>query len=343
MDVIFDRVWNQDCPGATLIAPYISIHNANNITFKDIDFSSPVSPIFSISESSPGLTDYITFDNVEIVCQNVNCAGQTNWISDTTASGYIHTLPPVTILRQHYGFFTYVAHDTAGNWPPQSTYQGPGGNTAPNQTDVNLTVTQSGTVGSASYPDASDGYALRVQNQGAINMDFGADDYAYSWLESYQNGTTIGKPLNINTKYGGYVNFGGDVFGPNFTFSQSGTVGSSTIPDASAGYAWRVRNQGAADLDFGVNGYSNSWIESHQEDKPLGKTLNINTQFGGWTFFGGKVSAPNFTLNNGDEVTGMPSSSAVANHAACILSPGPPIVLGRCTSSVRVDGSCVCK
>ena len=264
LDVIFDRVWNQDCPGATLIAPYISIHNANNITFKDIDFSTPVSPIFSISETSPGLTDYITFDNVEVVCQNVNCEGQRNWIDDTTASGYTHTLPPVTILRHRYGFFTYVAHDTAGNWPQQSTY-GPGGSTGPSQTDVNLTVTQSGTIGSSSYLDASAGYALRVQNQGA------------------------------------------------------------------------------ADLDFGVNGYSNSWIESHQEDRPLGKTLNINTKYGGWTFFGGNVSAPNFTLDNGDQVTAMPSSSAVANHAACILSPGPPIVMGHCTSGIRGDGSCSCR
>ena len=344
IDAIFERIWNQDCGGATLSSPYVSIHNADHVVFKDMDLSTPVSPIVSISESAPGMTDFISFDNMQVFCQNVNCAGQTNWISDTTASGYTHTLPPVTVNLQRYVPFTYIAHDQAGNWPQLATYQGPGGGSAaPSQTDVNLTVTQSGTVGSISYPDASAGYTLRVQDQGAINMDFGANGYADSWIESYQNGTTTGKPLNINTKYGGSINFGGDVFGPNFTFTQSGTVGSSTVPDASAGYAWRVRNQGAADLDFGVNGYSNSWIESHQEDRPLGKTLNINTKYGGWTFFGGNVFAPSFTLNNGDQVTAMPSSSAITNRAACVLSPGPPIVLGRCTSGIRDDGSCSCR
>jgi hypothetical protein len=343
-DVIFERIWNQDCAGGTPSSPYVSIHNAAHVAFKDIDFASGASPIVSITESAPGLTSFISFDNMQVFCGNVNCAGQTNWISDTTASGYTHTLPPITINLQRNSPFTYVVHDQAGNWPTLSTYQGPGGGSAtPSQTDVNLTVTQSGTLGSASYPDASAGYTLRVQDQGAINMDFGANGSTDSWIESYQNGTTTGKPLNINTKYGGATNFGGDVFGPNFTFSQSGTVGSSTIPDAGTGYAWRVRNQGAADLDFGVNGYSNSWIESHQEDRPLGKTLNINTKYGGLTFFGGNVYAPSFTLNNGDQMTAMPSSSAVSNRAACILSPGPPIVLGRCTSGIQDDGSCSCR
>ena len=346
LDVIFERVWNQDCGSGPFSSPYISIHNADNVTFKDIDFSTDtsVSPIISISESAPNLTNYIVFDNVEVVCQNANCAGQTNWIKDTTAGGYTHALPPGTVFLSHYGFFTYIARDTAGNWPPQATFQGGSdGSSGTNETDVNLMVTQSGTLGSTSYQDASAGYALRVQDQGAINMDFGANGYADGWIESYQNGTTTGKPLNINTQYGGITNFGGEVFGPNFTFTQSGTVGSSTVPDASTGYAWRVRNQGAADLDFGVNGYSNSWIESHQEDKPLGKTLNINTKYGGWTFFGGKVSAPSFTLDNGDQLPGMPLTSAAANHVACILSAGPPIVMGHCTSSIRDDGSCKCR
>ena len=74
---------------------------------------------------------------------------------------------------------------------------------------TNGNLTQSGTVGSASFADVASGYAWRVQNRGAINVDFGANDYADSWIESYQNGTTVGKPLNINSKYGGFTKFGG--------------------------------------------------------------------------------------------------------------------------------------
>jgi hypothetical protein len=266
IDAVFDHIWNQDCGGPTLVSPYISIHNASHVTFRDmsISTSTTVSPIISITENAPGLTDFVVFDNVEVICQSPNCSGQTNWISDTTAGGYTHTLPPVTVNRQKYGYFTYIAHDEAGNWPPQSVYRAPATGTTTNQMDTNLIVTQSGALGSTSYEDASDGYALRVQNQGA------------------------------------------------------------------------------ADLDFGVNGYSNSWIESHQEGVPLGKTLNINTKYGGWTFFGGEVFAPSFTLNNGDQVPAMPSTSAVTNHVTCILSAGPPIVLGHCTTNVKDDGSCKC-
>ena len=348
--VIFDRVWNQDCPGASPSSPYISIHNADHVTFKDMDFSATGSPILSITESAPGLTNFILFDNVKVICQSLNCSGQTDWIRDTTAGGYTHKLPPRTVNLQHDGFFTYIEHDEAGNWPSGSTYKLASGTatTVTNQTDVSLDVTQSGAAGSTSYQDASQGYAWRVQNQGAINMDFGANDYADSWIESYQSGTTIGKPLNINTKYGGFVNFGGDVFGPDFTFNnglvtQALTVGSASYADASAGYAWRVRNQGAADLDFGVNGYANSWMESHQEGLPLGKTLNINTKYGGATNFGGAVFAPSYWLANGSNLPAMPAPSAVADYAACIKSAGPPIVLGRCTSGVHSDGSCSCQ
>jgi hypothetical protein len=352
LDVIFDRVWNQDCPGATLSAPYISIHNADNVTFRDIDFSTPVSPIISISETAPNLTDYIVFDNVQVICSNPNCEGQTDWISDKTASGYTHKLPPLTIGRQRYGYFTYIAHDTAGNWPQGSTYQGNSGG-ASTTTDNNLTVVQSETLGSSSYPDASSGYALRVQNQGAINMDFGANDYANSWLESYQNGTTLGKPLNINMKYGGYTNFGGDVFGPKFTF-QSGelqnlavkntaAVGSSSYRDASTGYAWRVQNQGAINLDFGANQYANSWIESYQNGTGVGKPLSINTRYGGYTYFGGDVFAPSYHLANGYQIPSMPPAHTGQGHAACVLSNGPPILLGRCVTGILPNGFCTCQ
>ena len=271
IDVFFERVWNQDCEGATPTSPYVTIHNADHVSFKDMDFSTIVSPIVSITESAPGLTNFVSFDNMEVICQTVNCAGQTNWISDTTAGGYIHKLPPTTVNVYHYGFFTYIEHDGAGNWPRQSSYLGLVGSAGATQINSNLIVTQSETV------------------------------------------------------------------------TQSATVGSSSISDASTGYTWRVRNQGAADLDFGVNGYSNSWIESHQEGESRGKTLNINTQYGGWTFFGGTVFAPSFTLSNGYQVPAVPSSSAVANHAACILSAGPPVVMGHCTSGIHSDGSCNCQ
>jgi hypothetical protein len=265
IDVILDHVWNQDCGGATLVSPYVSIRNASHVTFRDMTFSSPVSPTISITESAPGLTDLIVFDNVEVICQNPNCSGQTNWISDTTAGGYTHTLPPVTVNRQKYGYFTYIPNDIAGNTSPQSIYPTQISSPVVTQTDTNLIVTQTGAMGSTSYADASDGYALRVQNQGAINMDFGANEYADGWIESYQNGTTTGKPLNINTKYGGYTNFGGYVF------------------------------------------------------------------------------APRYFIQNGDELTAMPAKSSVANHAACILSAGPPIILGHCTTNIKDDGSCSCR
>lgn len=266
IDVILDHVWNQDCGGITPASPYVSIHNASHVTFEDMEFSTSagVSPIISITESAPGLTAFVVFNNVEVICQQVNCAGQTNWISDATAGGYTHTLPPVTVNRQKYGYFTYIPNDIAGNSSPQSIYPIQISSPVVTQTDTNLIVTQSGAVGSTSIADASDGYALRVQNQGAINLDFGANDYADSWIESYQNGTTIGKPLNINSKYGGYTNFGGFVF------------------------------------------------------------------------------APRYFLQNGDELTAMPAKSTVANHAACILSAGPPIILGHCTTNIKDDGSCKC-
>ncbi len=266
IDMILDHVWNQDCGGMTPSSPYVSIHNASHVTFEDMEFSTStgVSPIISITESAPGLTAFVVFNNVEVICQTPNCAGQTNWISDTTAGGHTHSLPPVTVNRQKYGYFTYIPNDLAGNTSPQSMYPIQIPSPAVTQTDTNLIVTQSGTVGTTSISDASDGYAFRVQNQGA------------------------------------------------------------------------------ADLDFGVNGYADSWIESHQEGIPLGKTLNINTKYGGWTFFGGAVFAPSFALNNGDQVPAMPSTSAVANHVACIRSAGPPIILGHCTTNIKDDGSCKC-
>jgi len=336
-------VWSQACPASGQPSSWVSVHNASYIHIYDQTFSSSSPSFFFLSESAPGLTNFVSFDNVAVDCVSPNCPGQA-FITDTTATGFVHPAPSWTMNLPRYGYQGYVQHDQAGGgW---SNVSGPT-SSGTQVTDQILTVTQSATAGSTSYADASDGYSLRVQNQGAINMDFGANSYADSWIESYQNGTTTGKPLNINTKYGGYINFGGDVFGPNFTFTngqltQSGTVGSASYLDASAGYAWRIRNQGAADLDFGVNGYSNSWIESHQEDKPLGKTLNINTKYGGWTFFGGEVFAPNYGLSNGDGVTSMPPTSAAANHAACILAAGPPIRLGHCTSELKTDGSCNC-
>jgi hypothetical protein len=123
---------------------------------------------------------------------------------------------------------------------------------------------------------------------------------------------------------------------------QSGAVGSASYKDASAGHAWRVQNQGAINLDFGANDYASSWIESYQNGTATGKPLSINTKYGGYTYFGGTVFAPDFVLNNGYGVPAMPSTSAAKNHVACILSAGPPIVLGHCTTSIGSDGSCNC-
>jgi hypothetical protein len=195
IDVVFDHVWNQDCAGMNPSSPYISIHNASHVTFRDMPFSTIASPIVSITESAPGLTSFVLFENVEVICQYVNCVGQTNWISDTTAAGYTHTLPPMTVNRQKYGYFTSIVQDLAAVWPPQSVYQTSGSTpgTVINQTDTNLMVTQSGTVGSTSYTDASDGYALRVQNQGAADLDFGVNGYSDSWIESHQEDRPLGK------------------------------------------------------------------------------------------------------------------------------------------------------
>lgn len=285
--VIFDHIWNQDCTGFTPSAPYISIHNADRITFEDMEFSvnPTVSPIISITESAPGLTNFIYFENDTVICQNVNCAGQTNWISDTTAGGYTHKLPPVTVNLEHYGYFTYIQSDEAGNWPGGSVLQGiANGGTVVNQTDVNLNATN----------------------------------------ENVTNATDL-----------------------DLSVTNSGVVGSASYQDASVGYAWRVQNQGDLNLDFGVNGYSNSWIESYQPGilPPAalrGKTLEINAKYGGYTFFGGRVSAPSFTFSNGDAVPAIPTGSAAVNHATCILSSGPPVVLGSCTSGIHADGSCTC-
>jgi hypothetical protein len=258
-------VWSQACPGSdSQPASWVSIHNASYIHLYDQNFSTPSPSYISISESAPGLTNFISLDDIAIDCVVPNCTGQT-FITDTTVSGFKHPAPSWTNNIAHYGYQGFVPHDQAGGgWSKTSASSG-GGVTVIQQTDQNLTVTQSGTVGSTSYPDAGSGYAWRVQNQGAINVDFGANDYANGWIESYQNGTTIGKPLNINTKYGGYINFGGFVY------------------------------------------------------------------------------APRYSLSNGDGVTSMPATSAVANHVACILSIGPPIRLGQCTRAVHSDGSCNCR
>jgi hypothetical protein len=226
-------VWSQSCPeGDPGSSSYVYIHNASYIHVYDQNFSTPALSFISISESAPGVTNFISFDNIALDCANTNCLDQT-FITDTTANGFTHAAPSWTDNIPLYAHQGFVQHDQAGGGWSHVVGSSGGGGTG-QQTDTILNVVQSGTAGSASYTDASAGYAWRVQNQGAINMDFGANQYSDGWIESYQNGTTTGKPLNINTKYGGYVNFGGDVFGPNFTFTQSGTVGSTSIKDASA-------------------------------------------------------------------------------------------------------------
>jgi hypothetical protein len=257
-------VWMQQCAGGDPWASsYVSIHNASYIHIYDQNFSGGSPAFFSISESAPGLTNFISFDNIALDCINPNCTGQT-FVKDTTVSGFTHPAPTWTNNIANYGYQGFIPHDQAGGGWSQTAGSG-GTTTVLQQIDQNLTVTQSGTAGSASYTDAGDGYAWRVRNQGAINVDFGANDYADGWIESYQNGTTTGKPLNINSKYGGYVNFGGFVF------------------------------------------------------------------------------APRYSLSNGDGVTSMPPKSAVANHVTCTLSVGPPIRLGQCRSAPRSDGSCNCQ
>ena len=339
-------VWSQACPGGDpQSSSYVSINNASYIHIYDQNLSGGSASFISISESAPGLANFIVFDNIGLDCANPNCTGQT-FITDTTASGFTHPAPSWTNNLPQYGYQGFVQHDQAGGgW--SHIVGSSGGSGTGQQTDTILNVMQSGTAGSASYADASAGYAWRVQNDGAINVDFGANDYADGWIESYQNGTTTGKPLNINSKYGGYVNFGGDIFGPNFTFTnghvQSGTAGSASYKDASAGYAWRVQNQGAINVDFGANDYADGWIESYQNGTTVGKPLNINSKYGGYTNFGGFVYAPRYSLTNGDGVTAMPQTSAVANHVTCTLSVGPPIRLGQCASSIRSDGSCNCR
>ncbi len=258
-------VWSQACPGAdSQPASWVSIHNASYIHVYDQNFSTPSPSYISISESAPGLSNFIFFDNVALDCSNPNCPGQV-FVTDTTANGFTHPAPTWTNNIPHYGYQGFVQHDQAGGGWSHVAGAFSGGSSTGQQTDTILSVTQSGTVGSTSYADAGAGYAWRVQNQGAINVDFGANDYADGWIESYQNGTTVGKPLNINSKYGGYTNFGGFVY------------------------------------------------------------------------------APRYSLSNGDGLTAMPATSAVVNHAACILSAEPPIRLGHCTAAIRSDGSCKCK
>jgi hypothetical protein len=144
----------------------------------------------------------------------VNCVDQ-SFIQDTTVTGYTHPAPAWTNNIQLYGMEGFIMHDQAGRW----TYTpGPAMNSvstaalSTNQANVtSLDVTGNGAAGSTSYQDPSEGYAWRVENGGAINLDFGANGYLNSWIESYQNGTGLGKPLLINTKYHAPTYFGGDV------------------------------------------------------------------------------------------------------------------------------------
>ena len=63
-------------------------------------------------------------------------------------------------------------------------------------------------------------------------------------------------------------------------------------------------------------------------------------------------ATPNLTITLGaitpTSVNGVPAASAVsstaptANHAACIKSAGPPIVIGTCSTVVASDGTCTC-
>lgn len=238
-------LWSQTCEGSGPPYPpaYVVIKDASYVHFYDQQFSSQSPSLFSVTESNPGQVNSLLFDNITMSCVQINCTGQ-NFIQDTTLTGYTHPAPTWTNNALLYGYEGFIMHDGAGRW----TYaQGPvyttlntgsfsaSGTTTLNQANIgSLTLKGNGSAGSTTYQDASAGYAWRVSNGGAINLDFGANGFVNSWIESYQNGTTTGKPLYINPKFHGPVYFGGAIGlnGVGNIVDNSGNVyaGTGTVP-----------------------------------------------------------------------------------------------------------------
>lgn len=288
LHVNFHQLWSQVCAGSDPPPPaYITIKDASYIHMYDEQFSSDAPTYISVSESNPGAVNNLLFDNITISCNQINCPGQV-FIQDTTVTGYTHPAPTWSNNIALYGVEGYITHEQAGQW---TNTPGP----ITNSVATTTIATGQGPLGSDSYQDASQGYALRVGDGGAINLDFGADGYLNSWIESYQNGTDLPKTLEINKKYHAPTEFGGDV-GIDGAVSAGGALatgqgpwGSASYQDASQGYTLRVGNGGAINLDFGANAYVNSWIESYQNGTSLPKTLYINTKYHAPTMFGGPI------------------------------------------------------
>jgi hypothetical protein len=227
-------LWSQTCEGVSGYPPaYIIIKDASYVRFYDQQFSSQSPTLFYITESNPDQVNNLLFDNITMSCNQKNCVGQ-NFAVDKTKYGYVHPAPSWTNNVQLYGQEGFVLHDEAGRWTYTS---GPTnvGTTTLNQVDANsLDLAVSGSAGSTSYQDASTGYAWRIGNGGAINLDFGGNDYMNSWIESYQSGTTLGKPLFINTKYHASTYFGGNIgiWGVGDLIDGSGNffAGAGTVP-----------------------------------------------------------------------------------------------------------------
>jgi hypothetical protein len=52
--------------------------------------------------------------------------------------------------------------------------------------------------------------------------------------------------------------------------------------------------------------------------------------------------APEAVLAIGASASGAPEASPAAGHASCIKSPGPPVVIGFCSTAIDSTGSCAC-
>jgi hypothetical protein len=208
-------VWTQDCGGAQPAA-YVTIHNASFIHMYDETVGTPAPAFISINESGPGLSNFETFDNVAIVCATPNCTEQT-FILDTTAGGYTHPAPGWTDNISLYGYQAFIPHDEAGErtYAQSESYRSL---TAVDATVAAATVSELNATksmfNSPSFADASVGYNVRMTDGNEINLDFGQNYYMNSWIESYQSGMSLGKPLYINMKYGAATVFGGPLETP---------------------------------------------------------------------------------------------------------------------------------
>jgi hypothetical protein len=182
----------------------------------DETVGTPAPAFISINESGPGLSNFETFDNVAIVCATPNCTEQT-FILDTTAGGYTHPAPGWTDNISLYGYQAFIPHDEAGErtYAQSESYRSL---TAVDATVAAATVSELNATksmfNSPSFADASVGYNVRMTDGNEINLDFGQNYYMNSWIESYQSGMSLGKPLYINMKYGAATVFGGPLETP---------------------------------------------------------------------------------------------------------------------------------